>query len=830
MILVVVLVAVVATALVWLLRPAGDQRETIVFWGHPSLGDDIYTLIHEFERVNPQYRVVMGTAVAQDPVGDSQRLLSAIAGGVPPDVVWFDRFATGEWAGRGALTDLTPYLEQQNRSDPTFIDVTQYYPWALEEASYKPPGSDTPARVFGIPTEVDVRIFWANSDILRANGYVDGKGEPVLPKNWEELRAYANKLTRYKVPGNKSSGIDRLGFAPRVGNSWLYLYAWQAGGEFLSPNRTRCTMDSPAVVRALRWMTELYDDLGGVGQVTGFEEAMGGGAMDPFVQNMLAMKTDVSTCIDRVADWRPDMDFVVGEPPMPADRVEKGPVSWSGGFALVIPATAKQKDAAFKFIQFLYSWDAINRLEQGKREQKQSEGKLYLPKGLANRVFFERLIKQHITDNKDVPRRIREAYDVIQRLMTKTRIRPVTPVGQLLWNQHVRATDLGNNHVLADEAKRTGQDEYELALKSAQQEVQQALDQVMAPPPPHRVNWTNYFLLYAAGVAMPFVMMGVVYRRRKKSHSYSGGEVRSALLFASPWMAGMILFIAGPILFSIIFSFTRYDVLSPARYVGMENYTRLLNDALFYKSIVNTAYMLIRIPLGMAVSLAIALALNKALRGIGVYRTGFYLPAIMPLVASSLLWMWIFNPSYGVINSFLEWMYATAPMQWIARIISYFVGAPFHFTAPLWLQSPQWSKPALIIMGLWTAGGGMIIWLAGLQSIPQQLYEAAAIDGANRWNQFRHVTLPMLSPYILFNLIIGVIGTMQIFQEAFIMTHGGTPADSTMFYAYNLFQQAFQYFRMGYASAMAWILFVIVLALTLLQLWLSRRWVHYDRT
>ncbi len=828
----VILVLAFAAAMILLVRGRApeDDRQTIVFWGHPSLGDEIYTLIHQFELKNPRYKVVMGTAVAQDVTGDSQRLLSAIAGGVPPDVVWFDRFAIGEWAGRAALTDLSPYLENQDAKDPYRIDVAQYYPWAMEEASYKPPGKNQPPRVYGIPTEADVRIFYANSDILRQGGYVDPRGAPVLPKNWNDLRTYANKLTRFKVPGEKSSGIERLGFAPRIGNSWLYLYAWQAGGEFLNADRTRCTMDMPPVARALRWMTEVYDDLGGVGQVTALEQAFGGGAMDPFVKNIVAMKTDGNTYMDRIADWRPDMDFVVGPPPMPADRMDQGPVSWSGGYALVIPATAKQKDVAFKFIQYLYSWQAISLMEQGKREQKQSEGKLYLPKGLANRVIFERLVKQFITDNKEIPPRFRQAYDVVKELMPKTRIRPVTPVGQLLWNQHVRATDAGLNHTFADQARQSGNDEYQLALASAMAEVQQGIDQIMAPPPPRRVKWPWYFVLYAALVVLPFALMIAVYHRRKGEYSYKSREIGSAMFFAMPWIIGMIVFIGGPIIFSIIFSFTRYDVLAPARYVGLENYHRLLGDKLFYKGIANTAFMLIRIPLGMTLSLAIAMILNRAVRGIGVYRTGFYLPAVMPLVASSLLWMWVFNPTYGLLNSILDWTYATAPMQWIASGISSMLGHPFRFSSPLWLNDKNWSKPALILMGLWTAGGGMIIWLAGLQSIPQQLYEAADIDGAGRWKKFWHVTIPMLSPYILFNAVIGVIGTMQIFQEAFIMTHGGTPADSTMFYAYNLFQQAFQYFRMGYASAMAWILFMLVLTLTLLQLWLSKRWVHYDRS
>ena len=500
-----------------------DGRTELVFWGHPSLGDDIYTLVHEFERRNPQYHVVMGTAVSADITGDAQRLMSAINGGVPPDVVYFDRFAIGEWAGRGALTALTPYLEKQDAKDPYRIDTSEYYPWAMEEASYKPPGSSGPSRVFGIPTEADVRLFFANADVVKQAGYVDAMGDARLPTNWDELREYANRLTRYKTAGDKHSGITRLGFAPRTGNSWLYLYAWQAGGEFLNPNRTVCTMDSPEVVRALRWMTDVYDDLGGYGQVNALETSYQGGAVDPFIQNTVIMKTDGNTYMDRIADWRPDMNFVCSAPPMPADRMDKGPVSWSGGFSLVIPTTAKQKEGAFKFIQYMYSWEAIQLMEQGKREQKQSEGKLYLPKGLANRVIFERLVQKYITDNTEVPPRIRAAYAVIKDLMPHTRIRPVTPVGQLLWNQHVRATDLAVNHAFAEEAKKTGGDEIQMALSSCAPEVQRQLNEILAPPPPHKIEWGGYFWMYGAIVVLPFVLMFVVYHRRKRVYSYRAG-------------------------------------------------------------------------------------------------------------------------------------------------------------------------------------------------------------------------------------------------------------------------------------------------------------------
>jgi multiple sugar transport system permease protein len=306
-------------------------------------------------------------------------------------------------------------------------------------------------------------------------------------------------------------------------------------------------------------------------------------------------------------------------------------------------------------------------------------------------------------------------------------------------------------------------------------------------------------------------------------------QTAAAMLFASPWFMGFALLIGGPILFSVVTSFTRYDVLTEARYVGLSNYREVLSDPVFFKSLVNTAYMLLRIPLVMAVGLGIALLVQSGVRGIPIYRSLLYVPAVMPVVATSLVWTWIFNAPQSLLNRGVRWCFDTAPVHALEWAIGLFTTTPFHLSAPLWLQDPAFSKPALILMNVWTAGGSMVIWLTGLQSIPKQLHEAASIDGAGVWRRFVSVTIPMLSPYILFNAIIGVIATMQIFTEAYIMTAGG-PVDSTLFYAYYLFKQGFQFFRMGYASALAWILFVAVLALTLLQLWVSKRWVHYDQT
>jgi len=344
---------------------------------------------------------------------------------------------------------------------------------------------------------------------------------------------------------------------------------------------------------------------------------------------------------------------------------------------------------------------------------------------------------------------------------------------------------------------------------------------VLHPPTGPVVPWHGVIGAYVAAILAIAIGLVVTQERRRRLF---GGRRRSwfeGFLCASPWLTGFLVFGAGPIVFSMIISFCKYDILTPAQFIGAGNYVNLIgrhydnvtkemtaNDPLFWKGLANTAFMIIGVPLGIVAGLALALLLDTQVRGLHVYRTIYYLPAIVPAVASFLLWLWIFSPSTGLLNQAL-------------RVIG--VSDP-----PNWLQDPSWSKPALIIMGLWGVGGGMIIWLAGLKDIPESLYEAAAIDGANRLQRFLHVTLPLLSPYILFNMIMGLIHVFQIFESAFIMTDGG-PADSTRFYAFKLFMEAFRYLNMGTASAMAWILFAVVLLITLFQLWLSKKWVHYGR-
>jgi len=275
----------------------------------------------------------------------------------------------------------------------------------------------------------------------------------------------------------------------------------------------------------------------------------------------------------------------------------------------------------------------------------------------------------------------------------------------------------------------------------------------------------------------------------------------TGLGFTLPWIIGLGVFTLYPVIASLYYSFCDYSVLQSAIWVGPDNYQRLLHDGTFWLSLRNTLiYAFGSLPLGMVVGLSLALLLNCRVRGTALFRTIFYLPSIVPVIASSMLWLWILNPSYGLINAAL------------APICHFFGQQP-----PGWLTDPAWSKPALILMSAWGVGNSMIIYLAGLQDVPEVLYEAAELDGAGKWQQFWHVTLPMIMPTIYFNLVMGIIGSMQIFTQVFIMTDGvqGTPAQSTLMYATYLFSTAFFDLRMGYACALAWVLFCLIALLTL---------------
>ena len=825
----VILIGVLLGCLLWILYPSRqlDRAERskdvveIVFMGPGGpLAGSMADAVHEFERqsreahardpAKPVYSVIAGQNASRDQTADPTRFLISVAGGMPPDVIFFDRFAITEWAFRGAFTALDDYIRRDlAANDPIVPRVENFYPSCWNEGMYD-------RKVYGIANSVDNRALYYNKDLLKRAGLVDEKGEAKPPRDWDELREYARKLTERDEQGR----LKVVGFAPMYGNSWLYMFGWLNGGEFMTPDGRTCTLNDPRIAEALQYVVDVYDDAGGYDKVSGFQAGFQGGELDPFIQGKIAMKIDGFWVLGGIAAYGRDLNFGVAPSPMPARELAAGkkPVSWSGGWAYAIPTTARHKDAAWEFIKYITSERAVRIMTEIDREVTESQGRLYIPgqspQWRLNDVFYER----YVYSNPRMPENIKAGCRVFNELLPDSRFRPVTPVGQLLWNEHVSATDAAVYHSMTPKA----------ALDHGTAVVQRDLNRVLAPPtgPRFRVGWfiVGYFaLLVLVGVLVYWWDTHLGFRRwlagalhlRKNADTVvegsRGGYFRKqwvgGVVCALPWIIGFVIFGGGPMLFSFLISFCDYDILNPPRFIGLHNYRWMFHeDNLMPVAMWNTLYMVVGVPLGMAVSLAMAVLLNIKVRGIAVWRTFFYLPAIVPMVASSILWIWIFNPQGGLINQGLK---------------------AIGLDGPLWLQNPQWSKPSLILMGLWGAGGGMIIWLAGLKGIDEQLYEAASIDGANAWQKFLHITIPQLTPYIFFNLVMGLIGTFQVFGQAFIMTQGG-PVNSTLFYAYHLFNNAFRYGHMGYASAMAWVLFAVVLVLTIIQFRLARRWVHYE--
>lgn len=288
-------------------------------------------------------------------------------------------------------------------------------------------------------------------------------------------------------------------------------------------------------------------------------------------------------------------------------------------------------------------------------------------------------------------------------------------------------------------------------------------------------------------------------------------EALTGYLFILPWLMGFLVFSLGPLAASLYLSFTNYNLLQPPQWVGVQNYIQMVHDPDFWQSLhVTLYYAIVSVPLDLAVALAMAVLLNQRVRGMRIYRTIFYLPSILPPVAVSVLWNWILNPDYGILNTFLGWL-----------------GLP----KPQWLVTPQWTVPAFIVMSVWGVGTWMITFLAGLQDVPQSLYEAAMLDGASSWKKFWYITLPMISPVMFFNLIMGIVGAFSYFTQAYVMGQGlGQGAgvnNAGLFYVLNIYLQGFANLHMGYASALAWALVLIVLLLTLLVFKSSAIWVYY---
>lgn len=775
-----------------------EERTKLIVWGlqpgKETAGLD--AAVRVFEERNPDIKVSLLSmgAGAMNP----QKLMTSIVGGVPPDVIRQDRFTIGDWASRGTFQPLDNFLRDE-QGKPDAIRAKNYYPAAWNEAIYQ-------NRVYAIPTEIDDRMLFYNRTMFKEAGLDPDKP----PRTWDELKRYSQKLTKLNADGT----YQHIGFIPNYGNSWLYLYSWQNGGEFMSADGQKCTLADKPNVEALQYMTDVYDVLGGNNKVSIFQSGFQTSEQDPFYTGKIGMVITGSWVVANIARYAPGLDFAVAPAPVPQERLEgkgrfKGQtpfITWTGGFSFAIPKGARHSSQALRFIKWMTSEECYVLQNKEQKAYNESVGRPFVFTITANKNINARLLH----DFPPAGERLLKAQKAFIDLLPAAKYRPVTFIGQNLWDAHVRAFERATSHAQTPQA---AMDE------------QQALVQKMLDTAKERESYPLLPLGPPIALAGTLVAGGLgwaIWRiRREVGHSrLARRDTWAGYLMAGPWILGFVIFTLGPLLASILFAFCDYDVLHAPRYVGMTNFHTLFTDdrELLGKALGNAAYLsAFGIPLGMATGLCIAMLLNMKVKGMAAYRTAFYIPSIVPAIASAVLWQWVLagDPNKGLLNA----LWKITLSDW------------FHIPPPGWFGVAEWAKNGLILQGLWGAGGGMILWLAGLQGVPQSLYEAAEIDGAGGWMRFRHVTLPMLSPYIFFNLIMGSIYALQEFDRVYVLaggTGGAGPLDSLLMPVLFLFNNAFRYFKMGYASALAWVLFVIILALTLIQWQAQKYWVHYE--
>jgi multiple sugar transport system permease protein len=763
---------------------AAGQR-TLVLWGIPSDDHGLQACIQAFEDRHPNIRV---KALNMGAGGlNPQKLMTGIVGRVPPDVIYQDRFSVSDWAARGAFQPLDSDIARDHLARPDFV------PAAWDEASYE-------GRQYGIPYHVDVRVLFWNRELFHreaATLRAVGLDPDRPPSTWKSLLAYSRALTRYAPDGR----IAQLGFAPNYGNAWLYLYALTSGGSFFSSDGRTCTLDTAPTERALAFMKDGYDLAGGYQKVNEFLASSPG--EDPFAAGRIAMKIDGDWILNDLARKFPNLDFAVAPPPSQEDS-SNGPATWSGGTCFCIPTGARNLGDAWQFIRFVTSPEGWKLASEEQSAWARADGHGYAPARPAQLEADQAAMHLYRTD---AAVRFWDAEKEVGKLLPLSQARPPSVAEQSLWDAQAHAIDLAC----------LGRESPALALAKAQKTVQRALDEVYRQGDYPEVRFGPW--VWIAPVLLVLLLVVVWWRAVRRLRPAARRDAIAGSLFVSPWLFGFAVLTLGPVLASLAYSFMQWNVLSPPRWVGLANYRLMVGDdaADVGHAFSNALWLAgFGVPLGVVTGLSVALMLRGSSRGVALWRAVFYMPSLVPAVVAAVLWAWLLapTPGVGIVNTIWE----ISLDHW------------FHWAPPGWLSAPEWSKPALILMGLWGAGSGMLLWLAGLNGIPSVLYEAATLDGAGPRRRFWSITFPQLSPVIFFNLVVGFIGGIQEFDRAYVVTAGGSfgTGDSLLTPVYYLFANGFGYFRMGYASALAWSVFALIFLLTIAQFGLARLWVYYE--
>lgn len=771
-------IALVAAALVlwsfyWVLsRPwrraalAPNQIEiSVIHWGESNEDKIVADLVRDFEARNPDIRVNR-TNLGQSAAVNT-KLQTMFAAGDPPDVFYLGYEKVADFASKNLLADLQALIDEDIRKDRETVDISEYFPVSLKTFQF-----DSETQLVGsgpliaLPKDFTTVGFYYNKDLLLRAG-VDPP--PVEGWTWEEFHAAAQKVG--KLPG--CYGAD---FA-----TWeviIRIWAWTHGLRFADTDWLTFHLKDPqlrdVVTELQNWFHK--EDRTLVSAKTQLETGL-----EPFLAGNVGFAGPFGRW--KVPTYRLIEDFDWDFAPLPHTRGQK-PVNGILTTAWAIARDTPHKQAAWRFVKYMNSVRGQTRM---------CEAGLAIP--VLKSVAYSDAFKQEGMR----PQNWRSYLDAAEHARVVDW--PADP--KFMHQFRVRLEDIYKQDKSVDKAM----DQLAVDWRENGEQRRRELDYP-------EVGWKGVTLWIALPIAALLAFAAARWWRTRSRGVAFQEEVAGSLMI-SPWLIGFAAFMAFPVIMSLLLSFMQWSGMAPlttAKWVGLDNFRNLAQDRGFMHSLRITAwYAVLAVPTGQLVALFAALLLARDWRSIGAFRAIWYLPSVLAGVGMAIMWKWVFHWDYGLLNGVLEQLF------------------PFGDWAPHWLEkdADTWGVPAFAIINLWAMGGAMMVYLAGIKGIPKHLYEAADIDGAVGWHKFFNVTLPMLSPVILFNVIIAIITSFQVFTQAYVMTGGG-PGDATRFYVVSLYNRAFDLHEMGYASAMAWLLLVIILALTMLMMWGSRKFVYYE--
>lgn len=761
----------------------GDRTEIVLLhWGNREEAAVVQSLVESFERANPDIRIKRINASANY----FPKLQTMLASGDPPDVFYLNAYHLPKYVPQGVVMPVDELLERDAAAGTLPFDPEDRIPepWAGFRFDGQRLGSGP---LYGLPMSFTPMGFYYNENLFRASGVP----LPTSDWTWDDFEHAARAVA--EATGARTA-VDLRGA------QLLRLMLWNEGADLTDPLfRTVAPADDPSV-RAVIERLSSWRDAPSVFRLFGAAEESVETSAGMFQAGAAAMQGPVGRWM--VPNYREIESFEWGWAPLP--RGSAPPRNMLYVLAFCIARDTEHPEAA---------WRVAKHFASPEGQEINSSLGLALP-------TLESLAHNRPSGNEHrLPRNDQVFFEAA---------RGAAP---MLFPTESRAAKAMQN--AAFEMFSSGRASPERALARLQGELDAVHRSRLAgdfPPMP----WRPVAAALGAGAALA-ALAGAALWWRGRPGRLAGRREIAGLLMASPWILGLLAFVAAPMVLSLLLSLSRWSgltTLAEARFVGLANYAEAFtNDARFTASLAATAlYAALAVPAGQAAALGAALLMIRRLPGVHFFRAVWYLPTVLAGVAMAVLWWWVFDTDYGLMNAALapaaaaldavcDALFGPPPETWGAR----------WFAPPAWFgeDAQTYGVPAFAITSLWTIGGAMLIYIAGLAAIPSHLYEAARLDGAGPLRRFWNVTVPMLSPVILFNLIIAIIASFQIFTQAFVMTRGG-PGDATLFYVLYVYFEAFESHNMGYASALAWLLLLVILALTAAVLRLSRRSVHYD--